>query len=140
MFIDFKEFFLILNSSIPRSKLSLDLRHRLPIFISGMIFKQFSESSTKVSRAPSFFTTCSVCLPFCHTSPYKNFNFQIDSASRCSRQLVYVLILVCSFQWCVLFLCGHIGDKGLFPISLSHSSYLINSTTNTFFSLLFLVV
>ena len=60
----------------------------------------------------------------CHTKPYNNLNFQIDGASRYFGvwvwQLVHLLILVCSFQWCVLFLslakfyrsCP-ISDKGL---------------------------
>ena len=45
----------------------------------------------------------------CHTKPGNNRNFQIDGASRYFGvwlwQLVHLLILVCSFQWCVLFLC-----------------------------------
>ena len=61
----------------------------------------------------------------CHTEPYKNYNFQIDVALRYFGvwiwQLVHLLILVYSFQWCVLFLClvnlyrsCPIHDKGLY--------------------------
>ena len=43
----------------------------------------------------------------CHKKTFNN--FQIDDASRYFGvwlwELVYLLILVCSFQWCVLFLC-----------------------------------
>ena len=58
-----------------------------------------------------------------HAKPYNNRNFQIDGASYFGVrvwQLVYLLILVCSFQWRVLFLClaklyrsCPIRDKGL---------------------------
>ena len=59
-----------------------------------------------------------------HLKLYNNRNFQIDGASRCFGiwvwQLVHLLILVCSFQRCVLFLClaklcrsRSIRDKGL---------------------------
>ena len=80
------------------------------------------QSCTKVSCGsavilgiPIFIRLCMVnrqALPVqfvCHTKPYKNSNFQIYGASRYFGlwlwQLVHLLILVCSFQWCVLFLC-----------------------------------
>ena len=74
----------------------------------------------------------------CHTEPYKNYNFQIDGASRYLDvwlwQLVHLLILVCSFQWCVLFSCltKHyrscpIRDKGPFRKSLIvHEAVLVS--------------
>ena len=97
---------------------------------------QFSESQTKVPwsaiilKIVIFIRICMVNgqgLPvqlICHTKPYNNRNFQIDGASRYFGvwlwQLVHLLILVCSFQWCVLFLClaklyrsCPIRDKGL---------------------------
>ena len=43
-----------------------------------------------------------------HTKPYKNCNFQNDSTSQCFGlwlcKSVHLLNLVCSFQWCVLFM------------------------------------
>ena len=45
----------------------------------------------------------------CQTKPYDNNNFQIDGTSWYFGvwlwQLVHLLLLVYSFQWCVLFLC-----------------------------------
>ena len=43
-----------------------------------------------------------------HTKPYKNYNFENDGTSRYFGlrlcKLVHLLNLVCSFQWCVLFM------------------------------------
>ena len=109
-----------------------------------------SESYTKVSRSTVileisiFIRFCMAngqALPvqfICHTEPYKNYNFQIDGASRYFGvwlwQLVHLLILVCSFQWYVLFSCltKHyrscpIRDKGLFRKSLIvHEAVLVS--------------
>ena len=97
---------------------------------------EFSESSTKVLwsavifKVKIFIRFCIVngqyeqALPICHTEHYKNYDFQIDGTlwyfGVWVWQLVHVLILVCSFQWCVLFLClvklyrsCPIPDKGL---------------------------
>ena len=45
----------------------------------------------------------------CHPKPHKNYNFQIDGAPWYFDvwlwQLVHLLIFLCSFQWCVFFLC-----------------------------------
>ena len=96
---------------------------------------QFSESTTKEQWSTIILKIIKICmvngqgLPvqlICHTKPYNNRNFQIDGASRYFGvwvwQLVHLLILVCSFQWCVLFLClarlcgsCPICDKGLLP-------------------------
>ena len=44
-----------------------------------------------------------------HTKPYRYYNFQNDGTSRYFGlwlwKLVHLLNLVCSFQWCVLFVC-----------------------------------
>ena len=102
---------------------------------------QFSESQTKapwsaiILKIVIFIRICMVNgqgLPvqlICHTKPYNNRNFQIDGASQYFGvwvwQLVHLLILVCSFQWCVLFLClaklyrsCPIRDKGLFSVTV----------------------
>ena len=81
---------------------------------------QFSESQTKalwsaiILRIVIFIRICMVNrqdMPtqlICHTKPYNNRNFHIDGTSRYFGvwlwQLVHLLILVCSFQWSVLFL------------------------------------
>ena len=95
---------------------------------------QLSESQTKVTwsaiflKIVIFIRFCTVNgqgMPvqlICHTKPYNNRT--VDDASRYFGvwlwQLVHLLILVCSFQWCVLFLClaklhrsCPIRDKGL---------------------------
>ena len=72
----------------------------------------------------------------CHTKPYNNRNFQIDGASRYFGvwlwQLVHFLILVCSFQWCVLFVClaklyrsCPVHDKGLSGTVKSMSMFML---------------
>ena len=82
---------------------------------------QFSESQTKVPwsaiilKIVIFIRICMVNgqgMPVqlvCHTKPYNNCNFQIDGALQYFGvwlwQLVHLLLLVYSFQWCVLFLC-----------------------------------
>ena len=105
---------------------------------------QFSELQIKVPwsaiilKIVIFIRICMVNgqgLPvqlICHTKPYNNRNFQIDGASWYFGvwvwQLVHLLTLVCSFQWCVLFLslaklyrsCP-IRDKGLLSEELKAS-------------------
>ena len=82
---------------------------------------QLSELYTKVSRNAInlkivvFIRFCMVDklngqgLAVSHTEPYKNWNFQNDGVSRYFGgwlwQLVHLLILFCSFHWCVLCLC-----------------------------------
>ena len=122
-----------------------------------------SESYTKVSRSAInlkivvFIRFCMANelngqgLPVHHTQPYKNWNFQKDCASRYFGvwlwQLVHLLILVCSFQCCVLFLClaklyrsCPIRDEGLFwelttaltsnPILVSVATKHVDSNSN----------
>ena len=110
---------------------------------------QFSESQTKVPwsainilKIVLFIRICMVngqgmlVQLTCHTKPYKNRNFPIDDASRYFGvwvwQLVRLLILVCSFQWCVLFFClvklyrsCPIHDKGLLQdVAFSWQTFL----------------
>ena len=77
---------------------------------------QFSESQTKVPWSAIILKIVSF-IRFCMVNGQRlpvqlicnNRNFQIDGASRYlvydSNWLVHLLILVCSFRWCVLFLC-----------------------------------
>ena len=77
------------------------------------INKPSSESAPKYREVPSFQKR--ICMLngqgmpvqiICHTIPYNNCNFQINGASRYfGWQSVHLLILLSSFQWCVMFLC-----------------------------------
>ena len=103
-----------------------------PRLVSAPIFR-VRDQSTIILKIVIFIRFCMVNrqgVPvhfICHTKPYNNRNFQIDGGSQYFGvwvwQLVHLLILVCSFQWCVLFLCltklyrsCPIHDKGLLPV------------------------
>ena len=73
----------------------------------------------------------------CHIKPHNNRNFQIDGTSRYFGvwvwQLVYLLMLLFSFQWCVLFLClvrlyssCPSRDKGLSPEAKANGEHKKN--------------
>ena len=100
----------------------------------------FWESSTNVSQSAVIFETSiykvlygergKFAHPPCRTL-LNSTNFQIDGASQYFGvwlwKLVQLLLLVCSFQWCVLILClakiyrnYTIRDKGLFSLGDLH--------------------
>ena len=71
-----------------------------------------STITLQISVSMSFCIANGQALPLqfvCHTKLYKNYNFQImvlhDTWGVWLWQLVNLLILVCSFQWCFLLLC-----------------------------------
>ena len=101
-----------------------------PSLVSAPIFRVTDQSTVKCHRFENCIFFIRICmlngqvLPvqlICHTKPYNNLIFQIDGSSRYFSvwvwQLVHLLILVCSFHWCVLaslYNSCPIRDKGLY--------------------------